>query len=103
MYEQLDPDFDARSKIIQPQTQVRRAAFRSPISSEDLNYFQISVVEDLDYLYAKFESIEANLAAKLKDIYQDGGIQFSVDIILETLYDYGTKLRYIREELENLR
>ena len=103
MSEYLNPDFDSRNKIIQPQTQVYRASYRSPISSKVLNLSTNSIVEDLNYLYSKFDSIHNEFNLKLEDLYKDGGIQISTGIILKTIYDYGTELQCIREEIENLR
>jgi hypothetical protein len=103
MPENINPDFDNRSRVIQPQTQIFRSSFRAPISSEQLNLFTNSVVEDLDYLHAEFDAVHDDFTAKLKDLYQNGGIEVSVDIILKTLHDYAAELQYIREEIENLK
>jgi hypothetical protein len=99
----INPDFEQREKFIQPQTQRSRAPYRSPISSVSLNLSYNSVVEDIDYLYARLEAIDLDFKDRFQKLYNDGGIEFEAGIVLEAIYQYSLNLKYLRQEIENLR
>jgi hypothetical protein len=67
-----------------------------------MNLFRNSVVEDVNYLYDKLDSIGNDFKSRLDEIYLDDSIQISEDTVITKLFAYANELRYLREEISNL-
>lgn len=103
MPDYIDPDFDQRNEFVQPQARVFRAPYRSPLDSEDLNLHHNSVARDIEYLYDRLAAIDAEIKTKFELLYELGAIGFSDDATLKTIPEYAFDLKYIRQEIENLK
>ena len=99
---ELDPDFDKREVFIQPQTRRHRSAYRSPISSEDMNLHHQDAVSDINYLYTKLDAIQADWEAKLVEFVETGQYEYQTGETLLSLYQYLDELKVIRQEIEGM-
>ena len=99
---ELDPDFDKREVFIQPQTRRHRSAYRSPISSEDMNLYHQDAVSDINYLYTKLDAIQAEWQTRVDEFVYLGQYEYQTGETLLSLREYLNELKIIRQEIEGM-
>lgn len=98
----INPDFEARYKLIQPETRRVRSAYRSPIRSANLNLFQNSLVNDINSLYNEIDSIKTKIDDRFDKIYEEGADLTNSESINSIRY-YLEELTRIRTRINNLK
>ena len=68
----LNPNFESRYRLVQPETSRPRIPYRSPISSEANALFMNATVNDITNLYLSISSIKNDIDEKFDQLFNSG-------------------------------
>lgn len=90
----LTPDYSRRKKVLQPQFQRDRAAFRSPISSAMFNLTEQQFRYDVYMLRAQLEALRTRMETNLDNLFngKEAGLE-AIDILFAKVQQFEDRIR----------